>query len=543
MTNFLASGARRVPILIAGIIAGLFAAVVMTLAMAASRFWLGIMPPPEAVPDRIAPTLDIATFFSLFGKYGGYDGLKQFGITSGLRGVAATGVVLGIIYAFVVESRRSWRSSRRILGLSPVAFAFLALAVLAAWAGFVIFLWPVIAANYRGVPYTWARVLTIAALFAWITLFAVTLAATYHFLTRRPAPETSPEPVKPLSRILPRRSALALVAGAALTWPIYRILRSMYYDATFFYDGRQNAGTDITPITSNERFYSVTKNVVDPDVDRDLWRLEIVGNVRNNLSLSYGDLMDFEQVDQETTLCCISNRIGAGFISNANWKGVRLRDVLEQAGVKDNSYEVFISGADAYHDSFSLDKAMEESTLVVYEMNGEPLPRIHGYPVRLIVPGLYGEKNVKWVTRIEVTTSDKQGFYEQQGWGPTFTPPTRSDIFSPRVTGGPRYVFREPLATGKPVEVKGRAFAGDRGIASVECTVDDGKTWAPAEIYYPGTRLTWSLWRFEWTPQQPGEYVVYTRAVDGNGDPQPGDDQYYIPDGAGGYHRVKATVE
>lgn len=542
MTHRLQSWAKRIPNLTAGIIAGLFAAVVMTLAMAASRFWLGIMPPPEAVPDRIAPTLDIATFFRLFGKYGGYDGLKQFGITSGLRGIAATGAVLGIVYAFVVESRASRHSPHRIFGLGRPAFGFLAAATVIAWSAFVIFLWPVLAANYRGVPYTLARMLTIGALLVWISLFAATLAATYRFLTSNPEHATVTPVSQPVSRVLPRRSVLTIALGAALTWPIYRILRSMYYDATFFYDGRQNLGPSIDPITSNERFYSVTKNVVDPEIDRGLWRLEIVGNVQNSLSLSYDDLQDYEQIDQETTLCCISNRIGNGLISNAMWKGVRLKDLLDQAGVKDNSYEVFISGADAYHDSFPLDKALEDTTLVVYQMNGVPLPRIHGYPVRLIVPGMYGEKNVKWVSRIEVTTSDKKGFYEQQGWGPTFTPPTRSDTFSPRYGGGPNYVFRETFAIGKTVEIKGRAFAGNRGIRSVEFTVDDGKTWAPAEIYYPGTDLTWSLWQFEWTPEKAGEFTVFTRAVDGIGDPQPGDVRSYIPDGAGGYHRVKATV-
>ena len=188
---------------------------------------------------------------------------------------------------------------------------------------------------------------------------------------------------------------------------------------------------------------------------------------------------------------------------------------------------------------------MEGTTLVVYEMNGESLPRIHGYPVRLIVPGLYGEKNVKWVSRIEVVTSDKKGFYEQQGWGPTFVPPTRSDIFTPSYTNKPGvgYFFRKPFEVGKSVVVKGRAFAGDRGIRSVEFSVDNGVTWAPAEIYYPGTDLTWSLWSFEWTPNAAGEYVVLTRAVDGTGAAQPGERRAYIPDGAGGYHIVNATVE
>jgi hypothetical protein len=538
----------RVPNILAGIIAGLLAAVVMTLAMAASRYWLGIMPPPEAVPDRIAPMLSIDTFFELFGKYGGYNGLKKFGIVSGLRGVAATGAVVGIIYAIVIESGWSRRSTRRVLGLSGPAIGFMIGAVLVAWIGLVAFLWPVLPANYRGVPFTWARVLSITALLVWILIFAVTVAGTYRWITRRLAgaqPEDDEPAPEPVARVLPRRAIVAVAAGAALTWPIYRLLRTMYYDATFFYDGRQYQGSDIQPIAPNERFYTVTKNVVDPDVNRDIWRLEIGGHVRNAKSFSYDDLLEMEQVDQETTLCCISNRIGAGFISNANWKGVRLRHLLDDAGVKDGAYEVFASGADAYHDSFPIEKAMEETTLVVYQMNGEPLPRIHGYPVRLIVPGMYGEKNVKWVTRVSVETSDRKGFYEQQGWGPTFIPPTRSDIFTPAYTNRPGvgYFFRNPFPVGKTVEIKGRAFAGDRGIRSVEFSVDNQATWAPAEIYYPGTDLTWALWRFEWTPDTPGDYVVLTRAVDGTGAPQPGEPRPYIPDGAGGYHIVRATVE
>lgn len=543
----------RIPNLIAGLISGLLAAVMMTLVMAASRFWLGIMPPVEAIPDRIAPLLDIDTFFSLFSEYGGYNGLKKFGIMSGLRGVAATGAVVGLLYSIVIESAWSRRSPQRILGLSRPAFGFIAASVLVAWIGLVVFLWPVLAANYRGVPYTWARILTITSLLIWILIFAFSVAGTYRWITSRLAVRQASEmeevptetaALEPVARVLPRRSILATAVGAALLWPIYRMLESMYNDATFFYDGRQYGGVNVEPIAPNELFYTVTKNVVDPEINVDLWRLEIGGHVDNSASYSFDDLKGFEQVDQETTLCCISNRIGAGFISNANWKGVRLRDLLDSAGVKDGAYEIFISGADAYHDTFSIEKAMEETTLVVYEMNGEPLPRIHGYPVRLIVPGLYGEKNVKWVSRIDVVTTDEEGFYEQQGWGPTFVPPTRSDIFSPVFSNRPGvgYFFRDEFRVGETVTIKGRAFAADIGIQSVEFSVDNQANWAPAEIYYPGTELSWSLWQFEWTPQEPGDYVVLTRAVDRTGTPQPGEVQSYIPDGAGGYHIVTATV-
>jgi DMSO/TMAO reductase YedYZ molybdopterin-dependent catalytic subunit len=166
--------------------------------------------------------------------------------------------------------------------------------------------------------------------------------------------------------------------------------------------------------------------------------------------------------------------------------------------------------------------------------------------VRVVVPGLYGEKNVKWVTRIEVVTSDQQGFYEQQGWGPNFAPRTRSDIFAP-ATRLPRgnvatFEFREPIQAGRPVTIKGRAFSPGNGISVVEVSTDEGTTWNPAEIFYPGTRWTWSQWSFEWTPPSPGEYVLIPRCVDGNGVAQDPEVIGIIPQGASGYQRVIATV-
>ncbi|MBA2277428.1 MAG: molybdopterin-dependent oxidoreductase [Chloroflexia bacterium] len=541
---------RRIPNVIAGLLAGFVATMVMALLMATSRFWLGIMPPPEAIPDRVAPLLDIETFFSLFGKYGGYNGLKQFGILSGLRGLFGVGIVVGLIYALVVESRFSRRSPRWLLGTSRPALIFVGAAVLAIWLGLVVFLWPVLVANYRGLPPTFARIVTIVAMLLWYGAYAATLIVGYRFMTRRATPEaveaeageTAPAE-RPLARPLTRRGLLAGLAGGALIYPTYRLIDEMYRDATFTYDGTPYSGDDIEPIAPVDRFYVVTKNVVDPDPIRDIWRLEVGGHVEESTRYGFDDLMEFEQIDQETTLMCISNRIGSGLFSNANWRGVRMRDLLERAGVREGAVEVFLTGADAYKDSFPLEKAMEPSTLLVYEINGEPLPRRHGFPVRVIVPGLFGEKNIKWVTRIEVVDHDAQGFYEQQGWGPNFVVPTRSDIFAPRaVSGRGGFVFRDGLQSGQEVEIRGRAFAGSRGVRSVEVTTDDGATWQPAELYYPGTELTWTLWRHRWTPAQAGEFVVTSRATDGTGALQSDETRGIVPQGAQGFHRVTATV-
>lgn len=558
MGSLLISWIHRIPNLVAGVLAGLLAAGVMTIAMAAARFWLGIPSLVEAVPDRVAWLLPIDEFFKLFGKYGGYTGLKQFGILSGLRGMAATGIVVGLLYVLILESAPSRRSRRWLLGSSTPALGFLVVSILIVWIGFAIFLWPVIGANYIGVPYTWARILTIVALLVWFSLFAVTLIGSYRFMAQRPGARTeavsapnagTPGAGRPSPRQLAipsnRRAVIVAGATAALTFPITSIIRRMHEDATFSYDGKTTQGEGITPVTSNELFYSVTKNVVDPHIKDNLWRLEIGGHVENGMSYSLDDLQSFEQIDQETTLMCISNRVGSGLFSNAVWRGVRLKDLLNASKIKDGAFEVRVSGADGYADSFGMDRALADVTLVAYQMNGEPIPRIHGGPARLIVPGMYGEKNAKWVTNVSVETGDFKGLYESQGYGPNFSPYLRSDIFAP-LTGGNNsrggWNFTRELKTGKPVEIKGRAFDPNRGIAKVDLSTDDGKTWNPTKVYYPGTDLTWSLWSFTWTPPAPGTYVLIPRATAKNGEMQPAEATSFAPQGAQGYMKAKATV-
>jgi DMSO/TMAO reductase YedYZ molybdopterin-dependent catalytic subunit len=240
---------------------------------------------------------------------------------------------------------------------------------------------------------------------------------------------------------------------------------------------------------------------------------------------------------------CISNKTGAGLFSNAVWTGVPMATLLNASGVREGAVEVLLHAADGYTDTFAIERALDPATLVVYEMNGEPIPRKHGFPARVIVPGLFGEKNVKWVTGIEVIDHDGKGFYETQGWGPNFEIPTRSDIFAPRWTRtGKGDHFNATFPRGRAAVIKGRAFGGNRGISSVEVSTDAGETWKPATIDYPGTKLTWSFWSYRWTPTSAGEFVILSRAVDGNGQPQISETHGIIPQGATGYHRVTATV-
>ncbi len=530
---------RRLAIIATGLVSGIVAALLMILLMAAARTWLGISPPPEALPDRLAPTIPIPTFFSLFDRFGGYNGLKRFGITSGLAGLLAVGAVFGVIYALIVESWRSRESDRWQEGLSRIAVGFIIAAALVLWVVSLALLWPVLDANYRGAPPGAARLASAVALLIEYLVFAAVVILLYRWLVPRLPVNARPAPIgEPVAR----RTVVAGAAGLAVAAASGTLIRNLNERATFSYDGLAYSGPGVEPIAPNDKFYTVTKNVVDPDVDAGIWRLEIGGLVEEPKSYSFEDLMNLAGVEQESTLMCISNRIGAGLMSNAVWQGVPLRDLLAASRPLDGALEVFLNGADAYTDSFALAKAMDPTTIVAFAMNGEPLPQRHGYPARVVVPGLYGEKNVKWVTRIEVVDYDAKGFYEQQGWGPNFVIPTRSDIFAPRWVRRRGDSFVEPFAAGQMAIIRGRAFAGDRGIQQVEFSADDGETWRGVRIDYPGTKLTWTFWSADWLPAKPGEYTLVSRAIDGMGTPQPSESRGIVPQGATGYHRVVATA-
>ncbi|MDP9354103.1 MAG: molybdopterin-dependent oxidoreductase [Chloroflexota bacterium] len=536
---------RRIGTLAMGMLAGLVATLLMVLLMVMGRTWLGISPPPEAIPDRFAPTIDIDTFFSLFNRFGGYNGLKKFGIRSGLTGLFAVGILVGLAYAAIVESRHSRTVGVWRLGLSRIGLRFVVITALVLWIASLIVLWPVLDANYRGLPPSTARLVSALGLLVAYAGYGVMLIMIYRFVMRR----SEMDALSALAGVsvgdpVGRRVVLAGAAGALLAAPSYGLLRRLYDRATFAYDGTPYSGPGIEPIAPNDKFYTVTKNVVDPNVTTAFWRLEVGGLVEDAKTYSFDDLTSLMSVDQETTLMCISNHIGAGLFSNANWKGIPMRDLLAASRPKEGAVEVMLYGADGYTDTFAFEKAMEPTTLVVYKMNGKPLPQRHGYPVRVIVPGLFGEKNVKWVTGIEVVDHDAKGFYEQQGWGPNFVIPTRSDLFAPAWTReGGKDAFREPMRANQTTILRGRAFAGNRGVTKVEVSLDDGENWQSARIDYPGTQLTWVFWSYDWRPTKSGDYVVTSRATDGSGAVQPSDARGIVPQGATGYHRVAARVD
>src|SRR4029450_3086546 len=394
-------------------------------------------------------------------------------------------------------------------------------------------LWPVLGTSYIGLPIGAARLVTLVGFALCVFVFERTLVASFRFLTQQRIGKADYE----FSPAIGRRPFVLGAVGVAVAGGGVALARRLYRAATFSYDGTQYKGRIVQPITPNELFYCVTKNVVDPRVDVDLWHLEVGGLVKNTATWRFDDLMGFETKEQETTLMCISNGLDAGLISNAVWKGFPLRDVLDRAVPLSGAARVRFHGVDNYTDTIPLDKALQPTTLLAYEMNGAALPDRHGYPLRLIVPGYFGEKHVKWLTRVEVTDANAKGFYEAQGWGPDFIVPTRSRIDVPD-----DWTFVSLGKLTAPIDVKGIAYGGDRGISRVELSFDDGQTWSDAEIYYSGGELAWSLWKAQWTPAAAGDYPLLVRATDGEGDVQEWDEGRGPFSGVSGLHKINVRV-
>lgn len=523
----------RIKTVSAGALAGIVAALLMTLVLLVLRSQFGVPTPSELAGDRIAPTLSVDTFIKLLTQFGGFNNLKKVGFGSVLGGQIFVGLMGGLMYSLILNRTGSRRSRlARTLRTNNDGLRFVFFFVGSLWLLSVILLWPVLGTHYYGLPLGRATLVTAISFLVAYGVYGLSLIIGYGIISNPVTTEPSSETF--MARHRGRRALLLGTAGAVIGIAANKIWTRLYDIATFSYDGTQYLGDEVQFITPNERFYVVTKNIVDPQVNPELWRLEISGMVERPNAYTYQELTSLPAINQETTLMCISNQVGGGLMSNALWKGVQLRQLLEGVGPRTGITKVVLRAVDGYDDTIPLAKAIEPTTLVVYEMNRAQLPFIHGYPVRVIVPGLFGEKSVKWVTRIELVDQDIKGFYEKQGWGPDFTIPTHSRFDGPDLS--------RPISVGASVPLKGVAFGGNRGISRVEVSFDDGNEWQEAKLYMPGTRLTWALWNYDWQPQKQGEYKLVVRATDGDGALQIREERWTAPHGATGYHKVTARV-
>jgi DMSO/TMAO reductase YedYZ molybdopterin-dependent catalytic subunit len=298
------------------------------------------------------------------------------------------------------------------------------------------------------------------------------------------------------------------------------------------------------PITANDDFYVVTKNAVaDPTVDVASWRIFIDGEVNRPVQVDYRTLRALPAVEVVKTLECISNftagcnltSFGCDLIATARWKGARLSDVLDLAGgLKSSAVGLAFIASDEFSAGLPPDIGDDPETLIVYEMNGEPLPREHGFPARLLVPGRYGMKDPKWLAGIRAMTNEYQGWYEQRNWNKHGIIKTMSRIDVP--IDGAR------LPTGEQ-RVAGIAYAGDRGISKVEFSLDDGGTWQSATILeaMPG-KDAMVRWQGTFVLPASSSVTITMRATDGLGEPQTEDFQLPQPDGASGRDAITVTA-
>jgi DMSO/TMAO reductase YedYZ molybdopterin-dependent catalytic subunit len=506
-------GPRALDALGIGAAAGLVAALTMTALMLALRELLGLPTPSELIGDRLTAFLTIPQFFALLTQFGGYEGLKQAGGGGVIAGQLVVGVVCGVVVArFAHAHERRW----------PFAAVFVG----ALWLLTVVLLWPNLSTNYRGLPPEYARVATLLSLLISYSAYGLVLVAVWRLMrTRASGVERTSTG---------RRAVLVGGVGEILAVATGGLLQQLANLATFAYDGLEYRGEDVQPVTPNDRFYTVTKNIVDPDPTTAAWRLEITGLVERPRTYTFDEIQALPASTQETTLMCISNYVGGGLMSNAVWKGLPLRDLLVAAGPRPGIARVVLHAADGYVDTYPLEKALEPTTFVAYEMNGEPLPKRHGYPVRILTPGMFGEKSVKWVTRIELVDHVVEGFYEQQGWGPNFVIPIRTTFFVQDISTS--------FTPGTIIPIRGNAFAGNRGISSVEVSTDGGQLWQAARIDYPGTDITWAFWTFDWQPGAPGDYLLVARAMDRQGQLQDSQFRDTAPEGATGYPSLRARL-
>lgn len=280
------------------------------------------------------------------------------------------------------------------------------------------------------------------------------------------------------------------------------------------------------PLVS-ENFYTVDIANVNPTVDESEWDLTITGEVDEETTLDYAALKNMESVDRFETLRCVGEDLNGKKMDTALWTGVPLENIVARAGPDGDCDCVRLRAADDYYQVFPMD-ALEDS-LLAYGMNGSALPRGHGYPVRALIPGHWGEIQVKWITEIEVLDQDAEGYWEERGWHGT----------GPVETVAKLHAVND-LDDGRK-EVGGHAYAGIRGIQQVEVSTDGGSTWTEAELTEPLDGIdAWRQWRYRYDPPD-GSHEVVVRATDGNGTLQTQEERGKFPRGATGW--VSRTVQ
>lgn len=530
------------------LVAGLLGSLTAILVMGALRLTVGTPTLPELLGDRILPTLSASKFVDLLVEFAPNSKTTPLGLT--LLGQFGVGILLGPLFALAAgqalrvrgfwPGRRAWIAA----GAFALAMEIVALAIF----------WPVIGQGLVGDPVDRARLLTALSVLATFASAMLVILLTGHWLYRAWAaqPEARPQVIAPLSpvegepapatdvpperargvnrRVALQAAGVVVVAVAAGGYGINRLIAAYLARSNLGYEGMPTFA--LNPVTPIEDFYIVSQNVLDPGVDLTRWQLEVTGLVRQPHTWTYAQMLGLPSETRAVTLECISNGVGHKLMSTAVWKGVLLQTVLDAAGgAEPNGKYVIYTSVDGYQYSMPLADLLGARVLLAWQMNGEPLPERHGFPLRVVTPGRYGEQSPKWLTRIELADHlFTGGLYQSQGWS-SAPLETTSRIDMP--------AGQAKLGT---VAVAGLAFAGIRQIEKVEVSADDGVTWHTATLTPPLSDQTWVFWHWTWTPPGKGTYTLVVRATDGTGAVQTGTQRGTVPNGAMGWHHVTVHI-
>lgn len=296
-----------------------------------------------------------------------------------------------------------------------------------------------------------------------------------------------------------------------------------------------DAGRVTSQITSVSKFY--VEDYSGPPAslkeNPETWSLRLHGMVKRELVFTYPQLLKRPTIKMFATINCIGNPVGGGAIGNALWEGVSLASLLDEANPDFFADVAAFKGADDYHDSIPLRQARHSSALLALKMNGRPLTLDHGFPLRLVVPGLYGIKQMKWIREIEIGQDDREGYWQKRGWSKKARVKIFSRIDHPRDGD---WIFQRSLLA------QGVAFAGDRGVQYVQVSSDGEKTWALAKLEPPLSDYSWARWSVPISFNKPGRYQLSVRGADQYGGVQRDDLRDPFPSGTSGVHRVNISV-
>jgi len=287
-------------------------------------------------------------------------------------------------------------------------------------------------------------------------------------------------------------------------------------------------------VTSNADFYRIDTALQVPSVNADEWRLRVTGMVEQEVEIGFDELLALPLIETAVTLTCVSNEVGGGLIGNAVWVGYPIRELLKRARPLAGADMVLSRSIDGFTASTPLPVLQDDrDAILAVAMNGDPLPLEHGFPVRMVVPGLYGYVSAtKWVTELELTTfEDQTAYWTDRGWSERGPIKTSSRIDVPA---------QNAAVDAGPVVVAGVAWAQHTGIDAVEVRVDGGP-WQEATLADAISVDTWRQWRWEWDAE-PGSHTIEVRATDADGETQSGAEVGTVPDGAEGWHRVEVGV-